>query len=545
MITIPVVWYNLHEADGIIARGYWDQAMLENIFALKQWKPVNGYEFTHLDYIPDNFPGAVVVIPARHHANDISRINKDLSVLDWCIVMLTGDEQNVFPVEELEHKRMSIWVMSPNPNRHEHYHKLGSGTPPQMEEYKREFTNKDKDWFFSGQVTNPDRTACVQVLKTLEGGELNETAGFTQGFPGDIYYPKLADAKVAPCPSGPYSPDTFRLFEALELGCVPIAAAKAPSTIYPDRYWENFFGCVPPFPISSDWEVIPHVISQVKQTWPEYNNKVFAFWQNYKRDQVYELHDDIYRFYRREEMTDINDKITVLIPTSPSYLHPSTEMISTTISSIRSRLKTCEIMIMIDGVREEQGDYVERYNAYIRELLWLCNNVWENVLPVLFEEHTHQSSMTKYTLEKVRTPTILFVEHDTPLNGDIDFESIVSVIEDDILDVVRLHHETQIGSYHEHLMLNKEPLSYGNAQFRRTVQWSQRPHVAGTNYYKHILETHFSKNSKAMIEDKMHSVAQVDPWDENRIAVYYHEGNIQHSLNLDGRGPDEKYSQVF
>ena len=80
MITIPVVWYNLHEADGIIARGYWDQSMLENIFALKQWKPVNGYEFTHLDYIPDNFPGAVVVIPARHHANDISRINKDLSV---------------------------------------------------------------------------------------------------------------------------------------------------------------------------------------------------------------------------------------------------------------------------------------------------------------------------------------------------------------------------------------------------------------------------------------------------------------------------------
>ena len=34
---------------------------------------------------------------------------------------------------------------------------------------------------------------------------------------------------MIPCPSGPATPDSFRLWEALEAGCVPIADGYAPA----------------------------------------------------------------------------------------------------------------------------------------------------------------------------------------------------------------------------------------------------------------------------------------------------------------------------
>jgi hypothetical protein len=67
-------------------------------------------------------------------------------------------------------------------------------------------------------------------------GTFIPTKGFTQGDPHDLYYRQMADAKVAPAPSGPETPDSFRLFEALESGCVPIADTRVPKNNFSDNY---------------------------------------------------------------------------------------------------------------------------------------------------------------------------------------------------------------------------------------------------------------------------------------------------------------------
>ncbi|HEX9872669.1 MAG TPA: hypothetical protein VGC99_29530, partial [Candidatus Tectomicrobia bacterium] len=84
MIQIQVLWWSSHESEGIKRRGYWDQGVLEEVIFGQAWRSGLDARFTHLtdpaSLISD---GAVVVIPARHHINDISEINEVISSLPW------------------------------------------------------------------------------------------------------------------------------------------------------------------------------------------------------------------------------------------------------------------------------------------------------------------------------------------------------------------------------------------------------------------------------------------------------------------------------
>jgi hypothetical protein len=97
------------------------------------------------------------------------------------------------------------------------------------------------------------------------------------------------------------------------------------------------------------------------------------------------------------------------------------------------------------------------------------------------------------------------------------------------------------------MMLDKIPVNLDGVWLRRTLQWSQRPHLASTEYYRKIMARYFPPDNSTMIEDRMHSVAQTNP-DENRIAVYCPsdpDGSIVRSYNLDGRQDDPKYDMNY
>lgn len=208
---------------------------------------------------------------------------------------------------------------------------------------------------------------------------------------------------------------------------------------------------------------------------------------------------------------------------------------------------------MCDGVRPEQAHYTDRYQRYLQRLMWLCNTAWSNVCPVVFDGHRHQAAMTAHTLNLVHTPLLCFVEHDTPLVGDIDLESVCAEIFDGDFDLIRFHHESHVLDEHKHLMVDTVGAQVTNWRpgVARTVQWSQRPHVASTAWYRQILAAHFSGTSRTMIEDVMHSVVE-DAWRADgemgwwryRLGLYNPGGNIQRSTHIDGRGADPKYSMT-
>lgn len=564
MIKIPVIWLNYTNAP---ARGYWDQGMLEDVFSNSMWS--SGYEFDNQAVEGKGQPyigttgGAVVVFAARNQIDQIDRLNADLLRLSWVVLLLTGDEEAVFPIEKILHPNIRIWVMSPHPGRHDKYDKLGTGYPPHMHGLlPTEAPEKSLDYFFAGQITHDRRQQCADALENIKEakpwnhleGEFIFSKAFTEGLPHKDYFEKLASAKVAPAPSGPETPDSFRLFEALEAACVPIADTRTNKGDFPDSYWTWFFGGEVPFPILRDYENLRGFTEMSATDYPALNNKIFSWWQNKKREMVIKIRDQISELSGLEP--DPND-ITVLMPSSPIKSHPATDMIEKTISNIRTQLPNSEIIILQDGVREEDEHHRANYEEYQRRLLWLCNYKWNNIRVLRFEEHKHQSGMTREALKQVTTPLILFAEHDTPVTPDqiIEWDKLSEAILGGQANVIKLHQEALILPEHEHLMLG-DIEEIAGAKVRKSFQWSQRPHLASTAFYKKILKDYFSDNSRAFIEHGLYGEMLKDVQNDGLMGWYnwrYYiytptepdPNNIKRSYDLNGRDGEAVYDSIF
>lgn len=552
---VPVVWLNYTDAP---KRGYWDQGMVEDIFNNRMFDA--GYKFFHLERLDDGLVGAVVIFAARNQTEFIARLNKDLAKLKWVILMLTGDEESAFPIEQIKHKHIKIWVMSPRPQRHEKYSVLGTGYPPHLKSnMPPQAPDKDLDWYFGGQITHERRGAMAIKLNEMlthskAKGEFDPSEGFTKGLPPAEYDKKLASAKVAPAPSGPETPDSFRLFEALEVGAIPIADTQAPKGDWPDDYWIYFFKEEPPFPILRHYDHLQGYVEDMAKQYPVKNNQVFAWWQMKKYQMVKKVREQIHKL---SGLAPAIPDITILMPTSPAQLHPSTEHIEQNIRDVREQLPDTPIILMIDGVRKEQRGRKKDYEEYQRRLLWLCNFAWDNVLPIRFEKFGHQSTMTREALKLVESPYILFVEHDAPLVPDypIEWDGLKKTIETGQANAIRLHHESGIHPEHKHLMIGEPELVEG-VKMWRTAQWSQRPHLVSTAFYRHVIDTYFSEKSRAFIEHGLYGPIieaynreGLMGWNLWKLWVYYPDdtpqGNIQRSYDLNSRGSEPNYASIF
>lgn len=525
-------------------RNQWDFGLLKSIF-----------DDLGLDYSRDysqftfGMQGGIVVLPARHHVGMEELVNIELAKLPQVKLYLVGDEEGNFDVSKINHPNIDITIQNPNPEQHSKYKRLGTGFPKHMlENIPAEPPTKTIDYFFAGQSTyhapelsppmnvNHRRQAMAEELEKISNkGQLVRSEGFTQGISHEVYYAELGSAKTAPCPSGPELPDTFRLFEALEMGCVPIVDdtvhkfGREPKTY--ENYWNWFFEEDVPFPVIHDYGDLNNTIADAVSQYPDLNNKCQSWWYQ----QKWKLKDDISR----------HQAITVVIPVSPIKSHPSTAILDETIASIKHHLPTAKIIVSFDGVREEQRDLAIAYGEHIRAVLYKHRDIY----PVIFGEHRHQSGMMKVLLEQhIHTPYVMYVEQDTPLEKEpIEWGRILDLLEEGTSNCVRFHHESSIPKDHEHMMLN----SFDT--FTQTVQWSQRPHVATTAFYRQMMSL-FSPDSKSFIEDFIHGVVWNSylkdgklAYNQWRLHIYHPEGNIRRSYHTDGRQGAEKYddSQTF
>ncbi len=566
---IHVVWLSYRQNEGIIPRFYWDQGLLERLFDRRLWRPVGGHNYAHhigFEWVPPD-QGAVVVVPAQHHVDQVDRLNADLARLPWALTILAGDECSLFPWGRLVHRNMKLWVMTPRPHVH---HPLCDPTAggldgrfigegfhvdtPDVLNALSPAAPRDLDWFFAGQVTHERRRRCVEALNYLPHlpSQLVETPGFTQGLDRHDYLRRLAAAKVAPCPSGPGTPDSFRAYEALEAGVLPLVDAVTSEGWH--GYWSFMLGERPPFPVIDEWSDLDLVMSQALEDWPANANRAFAWWQQKKRTMSYDMEEDVTTLSGiRPAAVDPDDRITVLIPTSPMPSCPDTTIIETTVASIRAQpeLANVEIIVMIDGVRDEQAHRAVDYAEYVRRLLLLTNR-WPNVVPLLADGHLHQANMTRAALAMVRTPCVVFVEHDTPVEGVIPWGDMAHVIDSGAANVIRLHHEAQVLDVHQHLMLDTHAQHFDGLPLLRCAQWSQRPHLASTEFYRWMIDTYFGHEARTMIEDSMHGVLDqafrehgVEGWRRFRVWMYAPPGDIRRTRHIDGRGDDPKYECYF
>ena len=238
--------------------------------------------------------------------------------------------------------------------------------------------------------------------------------------------------------------------------------------------------------------------------------------------------------------------VTVVIPVSPIPSHPNIHILEQTLASVRHHLPECEIILTFDGVREEQEDRRKDYEEHIRRILWKVRGL--DVRPYIFDEHLHQVGMARKIIDEIKTPLLLYIEQDTPLVTDeiIEWEKLKKFILDGVSNLIRFHFEARIPDEHKHLMIGEPENS-----LLKTVQWSQRPHLASTAFYKRILSEHFSPKAKCFIEDLIHGKVMndwnlygVQGWNQWRLHIYYPDGHIKRSANLDGREGARKYDDT-
>jgi hypothetical protein len=239
--------------------------------------------------------------------------------------------------------------------------------------------------------------------------------------------------------------------------------------------------------------------------------------------------------------------VTIILATSVLPSHPSTDIIDETIRSVRVHFPDNEIIMQIDGLRKEQKHRKTDYNEYKNRILWKCLHEYKNVLPIIFEEHSHQTTMMRKSINEIQTSLLLYVEGDAPLTPDmpIDWDKCLDLIEYEKANTIRFHHESVIPESHNHLMIGLED------GFMKTSQWSQRPHLSRVSYYRDIVLP-FS-DEKTFIEDRFHGKVQDDifpynvfsqeGWDKHKLWIYHPEKNIKRSYHLDGREGTQKFTK--
>jgi hypothetical protein len=236
----------------------------------------------------------------------------------------------------------------------------------------------------------------------------------------------------------------------------------------------------------------------------------------------------------------IDDLTTVLITTSPRRAHPDTDLIENTLFSIRNHLQTAQILILCDGVRKEQESYRQRYSEFILALEAIILDRWANVRLVVEPEWLHQAWLIAKGIEQVKTPLILFTEEDQRLlNLPIPWDTLAQLITSNQVKLVRFMLEDRLPVEWKHLMLGPvEPYT----ELLKTVQWSQRTHLASVEYYRWQIERHLKPGDRCYFEDRMYGLE--DSWEDHKLSIFY-PPNPRRIYHSDGRGDDAKFESVL
>ena len=227
----------------------------------------------------------------------------------WVLFINCGDEEDAFPLHLLAHKNFAVWTQTPKAGGTnadvadfhfiEGYHHDTRSILDSLPAHER-----DLDFFFAGQNTHERRNQCVNALKACRnpfakqyarnphGGLMYEafdissiiipTDGFGKGVSHETYYEFMRRAKIVPCPAGPATPDSFRMAEALEAGCVPVLDAWSPEPHRAPGYWDLVFGDHPFFVIE-DWEKEWRpVMDEILGDYERHQRACAHFWLKYK-----------------------------------------------------------------------------------------------------------------------------------------------------------------------------------------------------------------------------------------------------------------------
>lgn len=235
---------------------------------------------------------AVVVVPGGVHEAPphLKRLRDDLRRLDRVVLVVTADEQNLFPVHEVQHDGVIVWRQTPRTPRDGHRF-IGFGVPPDTRTWP---VQRSISVYLSGQVTHDRRVQCFNAAKRLtqRGNMIVGTHGFMEGFRREDYLRYMSMARVALCPAGAATPDTFRVYEAITCGAVPIVDALRTDS-RGDGYWDLVYGDNPLVKIHSWEDELEDAVRDVLDDWEARAAEVQQWFSEWSTRMCRQFEEDV------------------------------------------------------------------------------------------------------------------------------------------------------------------------------------------------------------------------------------------------------------
>ncbi len=229
-MSIQTIWWNRVNVA-------WDHGLLNEVFSKHPETFIQ-----HDTPTPDLFDRAIVIVVGNP---DTEPLRSYLNTLKSGVVILTSDETASWDIQALVPDHLEVWSQyyTAGMNVKE---RLLMGCPDRIKDYKINSTQEKKyNWSFIGQVNNPFRQQCVEVLRGLPDGFLQEVELFggngENGMEYQEYLDILCQSKYVICPAGRNTAETFRLYEAMECGAIPITDARSPRDAKEFNYWSEVY----------------------------------------------------------------------------------------------------------------------------------------------------------------------------------------------------------------------------------------------------------------------------------------------------------------
>lgn len=271
--TINVIWYN-----GF--RGNWDSALLSSIFD-------NDKRFVQYN-TKDNpvFDEAIIIIGKPIY---LEQVRDYLVQFKKAIVILASDEDSFWDWKSVIPSHFTVWTQYYYQNKQEIKERLLLGFTTRLKDVVLDKTQpRIYGCSFVGQTQNPFRQNCVEALRKYPNHFIKIADGFggVNGLEYQDYVNILCQSKVVLCPSGSMCTDSFRIYEALECGALPIVEPRSPRDEKHFNYWKEVDASI--LPCVRDWNDIFFILNDEKFI-EQRTKECIEWWADYKQKLQHKL----------------------------------------------------------------------------------------------------------------------------------------------------------------------------------------------------------------------------------------------------------------
>lgn len=268
---VQIVWYNGQ-------RGSWDHGLLMSIFG------------AHSDVFSQHntkespvFERAIIIVAGKP---EVEPLYKYLGQFKSGLVILTSEEDSFFDWKAAIPAHLEIWTQYYSANKSEIKERVLLGAPNRLAQYNiNSHLPKKYLWSFVGQVQNPFRQACVDVLKDIPNGFLHVAdsfGGIENGIEYQEYLDIMCQSVFVICPAGSMCVDSFRLYEAIECGAIPITNARAPRDAKDFNYFASVYSDCDLLFMNDNCDDLKNILTQLDQGLSSGHKSANKWYSNYK-----------------------------------------------------------------------------------------------------------------------------------------------------------------------------------------------------------------------------------------------------------------------